>query len=149
MLLKLPDTGQATLSHNVEVDANDFQAFIDSGGMIYINGFQIEFRDNIVSFSKSQDDNSFVTFTNPLPKEVLSQEMLVMYPLPHGMNSLRFRNRKRFFVEPCDNLGSVTPPPPRDRTWVVRDRNSGHQVAEYDRRSDAREEATRRNAGGL
>jgi len=53
--------------------------------------------------------------------------------------------KKRFYVEPCDNLGSLKPAPLRDRTWIVRDRATGQQVAEFDRRTDARTEATRRN----
>jgi hypothetical protein len=53
--------------------------------------------------------------------------------------------KPRYFVEPCDNLGALTPPPPRDRTWIVRDRQTGQQVSEYDRRSDARVEAVRLN----
>ena len=53
--------------------------------------------------------------------------------------------KKRFYVEPCDNLGSIQPPPPRDRTWVVIDRSTAHTVASFDRRSDARAEATSLN----
>jgi len=53
--------------------------------------------------------------------------------------------QKRYYVEPCDNLGSLNPPPPRDRTWIVRDRSTGQQVSEYDRRADARVEAERLN----
>lgn len=48
---------------------------------------------------------------------------------------------KRYFIEPCDNLGTVTPAPPRDRTWLVMDRQTGHQVAEFDKRTNARAEA--------
>jgi hypothetical protein len=53
--------------------------------------------------------------------------------------------KKRYFVEPCDNLGSISPPPQRDRTWIVRDRATGQQVSEYDRRADARAEVDRLN----
>lgn len=55
------------------------------------------------------------------------------------------RARKRYFVEPCDNLGSVTPAPPRDRTWIVRDRETNQQVSEHNRRDDARAEADQLN----
>lgn len=54
--------------------------------------------------------------------------------------------KKRYYVEPCDNQGSIDPPPPRDRTWVVIDRQTGHTVASCDARKDARDEASRRNA---
>lgn len=54
-------------------------------------------------------------------------------------------SKPRYFVEPCDNLGSITPPPPRDRTWIVRDRQTGQQESEHDRRADARAEAARLN----
>jgi hypothetical protein len=53
---------------------------------------------------------------------------------------------KRYYVEPCDNLGTVTPPPPRDRTWLVMDRQTGQQVAEFDSRILARHEAAQLNA---
>ena len=53
--------------------------------------------------------------------------------------------KKRYFVEPCDNLGSLNPPPPRDRTWIVRDRQTSQQHSEHDRRADARAEAARQN----
>jgi hypothetical protein len=53
--------------------------------------------------------------------------------------------RPRYFVEPCDNLGSLNPPPPRDRTWIVRDRQTGQQQSEHDRRADARADAARLN----
>jgi hypothetical protein len=53
--------------------------------------------------------------------------------------------KKRYHIEPCDNLGTVTPPPPRDRTWIVRDRATGHQQSEHDRRADARADADRLN----
>jgi hypothetical protein len=53
--------------------------------------------------------------------------------------------KQRYSVEPCDNLGSISPPPPRDRTWIVRDRETGQQVSEHDRRADARAEAVRLN----
>jgi hypothetical protein len=52
---------------------------------------------------------------------------------------------KRYFIEPCDNLGTVTPPPPRDRTWIVMDRATKQQHSEHDRRIDARAEADRLN----
>jgi hypothetical protein len=54
--------------------------------------------------------------------------------------------RKRYYVEPIDNLGTLDPPPPRDRTWIVRDRETGFQHSEFDRRADARAEADRLNA---
>lgn len=57
-------------------------------------------------------------------------------------------NRRRYYVDACDNGGSVEPAPPRDRTWLVMDRDRGQQVAEYDTRSRAREEAARLNRGG-
>lgn len=53
--------------------------------------------------------------------------------------------KKRYAVEPCDNLGSLSPPPPRDRTWIVRDRETGHQIAEFHSRVRARAEAHRLN----
>ncbi|HSX21532.1 MAG TPA: hypothetical protein VLE97_02005 [Gaiellaceae bacterium] len=53
--------------------------------------------------------------------------------------------KKRYCVEPCDNLGTIDPPPPRDRMWIVRDRQTGHQHSEHDRRDDARAEASRLN----
>ncbi len=53
--------------------------------------------------------------------------------------------KPRYFVEPCDNLGSLNPPPQRDRTWIVRDRQTGHQESEHNRRADARAEARRLN----
>jgi hypothetical protein len=53
---------------------------------------------------------------------------------------------KRYYVEPCDNCGTVTPAPPRDRTWLVMDRQTGSQVSEHDKRSDARAEAAQLNA---
>jgi len=53
--------------------------------------------------------------------------------------------KTRYYVEPCDNLGSIDPPPPRDRTWIVRDRKTGHQISEHDRRADARAEARQLN----
>lgn len=52
---------------------------------------------------------------------------------------------KRYFIEPCDNCGTVTPAPPRDRTWLVMDRQTHSQVAEFDKRLDARAEAARLN----
>jgi hypothetical protein len=55
---------------------------------------------------------------------------------------------KRYYVEPCDNLGSVSPAPPRDRTWIVRDRETGHQQSEHHSRILARAEAERLNGGG-
>lgn len=57
-------------------------------------------------------------------------------------------SRQRYYVGPCDNGGDVEPAPPRDRTWLVVDRNDGQQAAEYDTRSRAREEAARLNRGG-
>jgi len=53
--------------------------------------------------------------------------------------------KKRYYVEPVDNLGSVNPPPPRDRTWAVMDRETGYTHSEHDRRTDARAEAARLN----
>ena len=55
------------------------------------------------------------------------------------------RPKTRYYVEPCDNLGTLDPAPPRDRTWIVRDRETGFQAAEHDRRADARAEAAHRN----
>lgn len=56
-------------------------------------------------------------------------------------------SNKRYYVEPADNLGTLTGPtaPPRDRTWIVMDRATGHTHSEHDRRSDARTEAQRLN----
>lgn len=64
----------------------------------------------------------------------------------------------RYVVRAIDNCGTLDPPPPRDRTWVVFDRgvaaldgDGGQdpgQVAEYDTRRQAREEARRLNQGG-
>ena len=51
----------------------------------------------------------------------------------------------RYAVEPCDNLGSVDPAPPRDRTWIVRDRQTGQQHSEHARRADARAAARHLN----
>lgn len=50
-----------------------------------------------------------------------------------------------YYVEACDNLGTLDPPPPRDRTWIVMNRVTGHQHSEHDRRADARAEANRLN----
>lgn len=58
--------------------------------------------------------------------------------------------KKRYFVRPCDNLGTLTDSdgnlPPRDRTWDVVDRATGNVVAsDYHSRILARAEAERRN----
>jgi hypothetical protein len=53
--------------------------------------------------------------------------------------------KKRYYVEPIDNLGSLQPAPPRDRTWAVCDRSTGQQCSEHDRRDDARVEAHQLN----
>lgn len=53
---------------------------------------------------------------------------------------------KRYVVAPCDNCGSIHPAPPRDRTWIVRDRQTGHQVSEFHSRILARAEAAQLNA---
>lgn len=54
--------------------------------------------------------------------------------------------KKRYYVAPLDNLGTVDPPPPRDRTWCVMDRATGGTVADCETRTEARAEALRRNA---
>lgn len=52
----------------------------------------------------------------------------------------------RYYVDPCDNLDTLDPPPPRQRTWLVLDRlQGGAQVAEYNTRREAREEVRRLN----
>ena len=53
--------------------------------------------------------------------------------------------KKRYHVEPIDNLGGVDPAPPRDRTWAVVDRTTGQQCSEHDRRAEARAEAHQLN----
>jgi hypothetical protein len=52
---------------------------------------------------------------------------------------------KRYYVEAVDNLGSLDPAPPRDRTWAVVDRETSHQQSDHTRRADARAEAHRLN----
>lgn len=47
---------------------------------------------------------------------------------------------KRFFVEPCDN-GDALEGLPRQRTWMVMDRETGRCVADLDGRKAARAEA--------
>lgn len=59
--------------------------------------------------------------------------------------------KKRFFVQPCDNDGSLTDsdgkPPPRDRTWDVIDRVTNQAVfINCYTRKEARDDAARRNA---
>lgn len=51
---------------------------------------------------------------------------------------------KRYYVSPSDTCGSVENAV-RDRQWDVIDRNTGHCIANYDRREDARKEAHERN----
>ncbi len=55
--------------------------------------------------------------------------------------------KKRYYVESIDNLGTLVGPtaPPRDRTWAVMDRATGHLHSEHDRRADARAETDRLN----
>lgn len=54
---------------------------------------------------------------------------------------------KRYYVRACDNDGSVDPPPPRDRTWDVIDRETdGTVTADFYTRADARVEAAKLNA---
>lgn len=61
-------------------------------------------------------------------------------------------SKKRYYVEPLDNCGTLDPPPPRDRTWSVMDRGPNrdydppHCFADYEKRADARTEADRLNA---
>lgn len=55
--------------------------------------------------------------------------------------------KHRYYVSPLDNLGSVEPKPPRDRTWVVMDRKTDTCVAEFDTRREARNEAKSLNQG--
>jgi len=50
----------------------------------------------------------------------------------------------RYAVRPCDNLGTL-PEAKRDRTWSVVDKVTGKEVADFDRRKDARELATEMN----
>jgi hypothetical protein len=59
-------------------------------------------------------------------------------------------SKRRYAVEACDNLGTVDGLR-RDRTWVVVDRQTIRQeraivVAEFDRRTDARDECERLNS---
>lgn len=54
--------------------------------------------------------------------------------------------KQRYYVDAIDNCGSVTPAPPRDRTWAVMDRETGQQHSEHDRRSAARAEAKQLNS---
>lgn len=53
--------------------------------------------------------------------------------------------KRRYTVQPCDNCGTVEPKPPRDRTWLVWDRETDSQVDEKDTRREARAEAKRLN----
>lgn len=53
--------------------------------------------------------------------------------------------KKRYYVTPLDNLGTVDPPPPRDRTWCVMDRETDGCVGDYVTRAEARAEALRLN----
>jgi hypothetical protein len=55
-------------------------------------------------------------------------------------------NKKRYYIEPIDNLGTLDPAPPRDRTWAVMDRATNQQHSEHDRRTEARAEAAQLNA---
>lgn len=48
---------------------------------------------------------------------------------------------RRYVVRPCDNDGSVSPAPPRDRTWDVVDTYQGVVVANHDSRRRARDDA--------
>lgn len=41
-IYKLPETGEISLTHDVVVDADDLQRFIDAGGTIYKRGYRIE-----------------------------------------------------------------------------------------------------------
>ena len=59
---------------------------------------------------------------------------------------------RRYVVRACDNddtLGEPGAPgaPPRQRTWIVFDKDVGDQVGEYDARARARAEASRLNEG--
>lgn len=56
-------------------------------------------------------------------------------------------SKKRYVVEPCDNCGSLSPPPPRDRTWEVVDTHQGRRsvASGITSRILAREEARRLN----
>lgn len=56
--------------------------------------------------------------------------------------------KQRYYVEPIDNCGSLSPAPPRDRTWAVMDRQDSRQHSEHDRRAAARAEASQLNAKG-
>ena len=44
----------------------------------------------------------------------------------------------RYSARPCDNEGTLDPPPPRDRTWDVHDRQADSCVAGFDTREEAR-----------
>lgn len=52
----------------------------------------------------------------------------------------------RYVVRPCDNLGLVTPKPPRDRTWVVVDTTADTVVDSAYTRAEARTRAALMNA---
>jgi hypothetical protein len=59
---------------------------------------------------------------------------------------------RRYVVRACDNGDSLGEPgapgaPPRQRTWIVFDKDIGDQVGEYDTRARARSEAGRLNHG--
>lgn len=46
--------------------------------------------------------------------------------------------KKRYYVCPLDNCGTVDPPPPRDRTWTVIDRQTDGCVGDFFTRTEAR-----------
>jgi hypothetical protein len=53
---------------------------------------------------------------------------------------------RRFVVRPSDDGGSIADRK-RERTWDVVDRTDDTCVGNYDRRADARREASDRNSG--
>lgn len=52
----------------------------------------------------------------------------------------------RYVVRPIDNDGTLDPPPPRDRTWAVYDRELKQYLGDHYTRRGAREEAVTLNA---